>query len=200
MAEATGLIQPPGDAILRAACRHVATTPDLPEGYRISVNVSPRQLEMPGYVERLESTLWQNDARPERLELEITEEAFVRRESALIECLEQVHGLGVTLAIDDFGTGFASLQYLKRLPVDKLKIDRAFVLGIPEDRNNLTIVRTAHAPAEQFGLQAVAEGVETQAEADALREVGVTLAQGFLSHGRASSAGWRNNGGTGLPL
>lgn len=180
MAEATGLIQPLGDAVLRAACRHVATTPDLPEGYRVSVNVSPRQLEVPGYVERLESTLWQSGARPERLELEITEEAFVRRESALIECLERVRGLGVTVAIDDFGTGFASLQYLKRLPVDKLKIDRTFVHGIPEDRDNLTIVRTAHALAEQFGLQVVAEGVETQAEAEALREVGVTLAQGFL--------------------
>lgn len=180
MAEATGLIQPLGEAMLRAVARHLAATPDLPPGYRVSVNVSPRELERPDFVARLEAVLEATGARPEALELEVTEQAFVRRESAIIDALDRVRGLGVTVAIDDFGTGFASLQYLKRLPVDKLKIDRTFVHGIPEDRDNLTIVRTAHALAEQFGLLVVAEGVETGAEADALRQIGVTLAQGFL--------------------
>jgi len=180
MAEATGLIRPLGEAMLLAVCRHLAAARDLPPGYRISVNVSPRQLEMPSFVPGLEAMLAATGARPEALELEITEEAFVRREATLIACLDRVRGLGVSVAIDDFGTGFASLQYLKRLPVDKLKIDRTFVHGIPGDRDNLAIVRTAHALAVQFGLQVVAEGVETETEAQALRGIGVALAQGYL--------------------
>lgn len=180
VAEATGLIQPLGEAVLRAACRHVAAARQLPAGYRVSVNVSPRQLERSGFVARLEAVLRETGAAPQRLELEVTEQAFMRREDTLVASLERIRELGVTVAIDDFGTGFSSLQYLKRLPVDKLKIDRTFVHGIPEDRGNLAIVETAHALAARFGLAVVAEGVETEAEAAALRASGVTLAQGFL--------------------
>jgi len=120
---------------------------------------------------------------PELVCLEITESSFMEDPEHALATLRALHGLGVRLAIDDFGTGFSSLAYLKRLPVDELKIDRTFVMGMADDRDDRMIVRSTIELAHSLGLNVVAEGVETEACLDELRALGCDLAQGYLISG-----------------
>ena len=146
---------------------------------QVSINISTRDLVdegLPGLVGRL---LGQHRLPPALVCLEITESSFMQDPERALKTLRELDALGVEISIDDFGTGFSSLSYLKRLPVDELKIDRAFVMNMLDDADDFTIVRSTVELAHNLGLRVVAEGVETAAAMDALRAVGCDLAQGY---------------------
>jgi EAL domain-containing protein (putative c-di-GMP-specific phosphodiesterase class I) len=146
----------------------------------MTVNVSTRQLATPSLVGTIRAALTAADIEPTRLHLEITETALILDDDRSIKTLQALRDMGVTLAIDDFGTGYSSLTYLKRLPIDVLKIDRSFVDGLGTDPNDTSIVRMILSLASALDLTAIAEGVETQVQLDALREYGCELGQGYL--------------------
>ncbi|HEY5014065.1 MAG TPA: EAL domain-containing protein, partial [Acidimicrobiia bacterium] len=143
----------------------------------ITINVSPRQLLDDDLAERVESLMHRCTLDPGRVILEITEGALIKDPDAAAAKLLSLSRLGVRLAVDDFGTGYSSLAYLQQFPIDMLKIDRSFVNDMTRPGSSLAeaIVQIAHT----LGLVPIAEGVEAQAQADALRDLGCDLAQGF---------------------
>ncbi len=149
-------------------------------GKQIAINLSPRQFQGGNWAESLKNTIEANDLRPEQLCIEVTEGALVENFAMAAEQLAAVQALGVEVAVDDFGTGYSSLEYLKRLPIDYLKIDRSFVRDIETDADDRVIVETIIVLAHSLGLQVVAEGVETRAQADFLSERGCDELQGYL--------------------
>ena len=134
-------------------------------------------LELP---DRIAALLEETGVAPERLELEITESTILADPTRVRTILDRLNALGLSLAIDDFGTGYSSLAYLKRLPVRTIKIDRSFVMDMLESASDAAIVRSTVELGRNLGLRVVAEGVETEAAWDLLREQGCTLAQGYL--------------------
>ena len=187
MAEETGLILALGDQVLEKVCRQLSLWRQA--GFAIpciSVNLSVKQLENAGFPARVASLLVQYAVPPSCLELEVTESVIMAADDAF-GALEAIRQLGVGLSIDDFGTGYSSLAYLKRLPIQVLKIDRAFVLGIGASAGDEAIIRTIVAFAASLGLKTVAEGVEEQAQVDFLGKEGCTTIQGF-HYGRAVTA------------
>jgi diguanylate cyclase (GGDEF)-like protein/PAS domain S-box-containing protein len=181
VAEETGLILSIGDWVLREACRQMRQWLDQGLGLQqVAVNVSGKQVRHGDLVERVKQALADTGLPPEHLELEITESVIMSEVEGSISTLEQLHRLGISLSIDDFGTGFSSLSYLKRLPVDTIKIDRSFVDGIPDDPHDEAIVRAVLAMAESLGLRVVAEGVEHPAQESALAALQCDQAQGYL--------------------
>lgn len=184
LAEESGIIVPLGKWVLRETCRQVMHW--LHQGFdlpQVSVNLSVRQLERPGFVETLERILEETGMPPSRLKLEITESVVLAVKDAR-DLLERLRQLGVTLSLDDFGTGYSSLSYLKLLPVEQLKIDRSFVVGIGQNPDDEAIIRSVMALARSLDFEVVAEGVETEAQADFLKSVGCQRLQGWL-HGKA---------------
>jgi Amt family ammonium transporter len=143
------------------------------------VNLSPRQLQADGLVEQITEVLEASGLAPSNLVLEITEGAMMHDTEATIDKLGVLKALGVRLAVDDFGTGYSSLSYLQRFPIDILKIDRAFVSAIEPATSKASLVRTIVSLAQTLGLEAVAEGVETAAQAEILADLGCALAQGY---------------------
>lgn len=180
LAEESGLMVHLGRWVLRTACLDMRAW--AAEGLalpRVAVNLCGQQL-MHGDMEQVvKEVLEETGLAPAALELEITETFVMSHLSSGIESLRGLKALGVTLAIDDFGTGYSSLSYLKRLPLDRLKIDRSFVHDIPADRDDMAIAAAIIAMAHNLNLQVVAEGVETQAQLDFLREHGCDEVQGF---------------------
>ena len=180
IAEETGLIVPLGEWILETACHQAAAWHAAGHSQlSVAVNLSARQFQQANLVERLGTILARNRLVPSALELEITESAMLTRGKQSAELMDALKSLGVSLSIDDFGTGYSSLAYLKRLPVDKLKIDRSFVRDIPADTSDMEISATVIAMAKNLGLQVLAEGVETQAQLDFLRGKGCDYYQGY---------------------
>jgi diguanylate cyclase (GGDEF)-like protein/PAS domain S-box-containing protein len=179
-AEAGGLIDEIGNHVLLTACeeagRWTSAVGDA-KAPAISVNVSPRQLLDADLPERVESLVHRCGLDPKRLILEITEGALIKDPEAAAAKLQSLSRLGVRLAVDDFGTGYSSLAYLQQFPIDMLKIDRSFVNDMtrPESSLAAAIVQISHT----LGLVPIAEGVESQAQADALADLGCDLAQGF---------------------
>ena len=147
---------------------------------RVAVNVSAQQLRDPHFVEDVQNALASQEGLKPRLELEITESLLMEDIERNIERLKTMRDLGVTFAIDDFGTGYSSLNYLARLPMDSLKIDRSFVLGMTQKPEGRTIVSTIISLAHSLGLKVVAEGVETKDQLDLLRLLQCDEVQGFL--------------------
>jgi EAL domain-containing protein (putative c-di-GMP-specific phosphodiesterase class I) len=145
----------------------------------MAVNLSTRNLLLPGCSAHLKELIVRAQVDPAAVELEITETALMSEPDAALDTLRQVTADGTHLAVDDFGTGYSSLVYLRRLPLDTLKIDRAFVADMLRDRQSFAIVESTIHLAHNLGLTVVAEGVEDQATADALREAGCDQAQGF---------------------
>jgi EAL domain-containing protein (putative c-di-GMP-specific phosphodiesterase class I) len=143
------------------------------------VNLSARQFTQGDLIEDIRRTLTRTGLDPEALELEITESVLMDHSEAGISTLSEIRKLGVRLVLDDFGTGYSSLAYLKHLPLDTIKIDRTFVAGI-EDPADRSIVEAVVALAHGLGIGVVAEGIETEAQADKLRELGCDLGQGYL--------------------
>lgn len=179
LAEETGQIVALGDWILTEACRLASKIRDELPGVSVAINISPRQIRLPDLPERIARALAQHSLPASAIEIEITEGALVDDIKRASEVLQQIRELGVTVAIDDFGTGYSSLAYLKNLPVDVLKIDRAFVRGIPDDARDIAILGSIITLAKGLGLRTIAEGAETKEQADFLRSAGCDDVQGF---------------------
>lgn len=182
LAEETGLIVPMGRWVLATACAQLALWADQPgmDRMTISVNVSAYQFNQPEFVDEVLTVLHTSGANPERLKLELTESLLVDNVQAIIEKMFALKARGVGFSLDDFGTGYSSLAYLKRLPLEQLKIDQSFVRDLLIDPNDATIARTIVALAQSLGLGVIAEGVETLAQRDALASFGCHAYQGYF--------------------
>ncbi|HUJ01981.1 MAG TPA: EAL domain-containing protein [Usitatibacter sp.] len=179
-AEESGLIVPIGDWVLREALAQAKSWQSAGRPVMLSVNVSANQLARPSFVERLRALIAETDLDPGLLELEVTEGVIVEGAGEAREALDQIAALGVGIAIDDFGTGYSGLAYLKRLPIDTVKIDQSFVRDLTVDPDDAAIVTAIVAMASSLGVDVVAEGVETQAQLEALRRLECHRAQGYL--------------------
>ncbi len=180
-AEDSGLIVPIGEWVLREACAQARRWTDAGMGQIVvAVNLSMRQLRSPDLVGQVRAALEGNGLQPVRLELEITESMAMQGPERTQFTLRELSGLGVQLALDDFGTGHSALHYLKRFPVNVLKIDRSFVDGLPGDRHDAAIARAVVDLGRGLGLEVVAEGVRLPAQRDFLLGIGCRLCQGEL--------------------
>jgi EAL domain-containing protein (putative c-di-GMP-specific phosphodiesterase class I) len=193
LAEETGLIQPLGAWVIGEACAHIRAwdRDGVAFGGRLAVNVSAWQLNHPHFAAQLEAQVHAAGIAPSRLTLELTESALLRDFDSALETLNQLSRAGFRLALDDFGTGYSSLSYLQRLPLDVLKVDRAFVSELsPNMANPLAsfIIDVAH----RLGIAAVAEGVETVPQRLALERLGCDGLQGFLICRPVDEAGFRH--------
>ncbi|MCW2274354.1 EAL domain-containing protein [Rhodoblastus acidophilus] len=181
LAEKTGLIVPLGEFVLREACARMKVWRDAGAAIEsISVNFSPVQLSRANIAERVAAILAETGLPPHCLEIEITETALAEPGEELEARLRALKNLGVRLAIDDFGAGHSSLFYLRRFPLDKLKLDRGFVQDIPRDPVSMEIAVAIIRLANSLKVTALAEGVETREQADFLAASGCSLAQGYL--------------------
>ncbi len=188
LAEESGFIITIGNWVMQEAVRQAATWQRSGRPLVVSVNVSALQFQQPDFVERVAACIADAELHPALLELELTESILVQDANEALARLHALAGLGVSLAIDDFGTGYSSLAYLKKFPISKLKIDRTFVMGLPEDESDRAIVGATVAMARALKLSVVAEGVETQAQCDYLRELQCASYQGFLCSAGLPSA------------
>ncbi len=181
VAEQTGLITALGEWVLRTACAQAQRWSGRGgEALHVAVNISGRQLLQKGFVATVEKALRDTGLPPGMLELEITESTLMEYAKDTLELLRSLRDLGVRLSIDDFGTGYSSLAYLKRFPVNAIKIDRAFVRDIPGDADDMAIASVIISLAHSLRLEVVAEGVETEAQRQFMREHGCELMQGYL--------------------
>ena len=182
LAEDSGLILPLGLWVLRKACKQLvdwACSPNM-ERLTIAVNVSPRQFHQEDFAEQVLTVIKETGANPHRLKLELTESLLVDDIEGVIAKMTALKKLGVGFSLDDFGTGYSSLAYLKRLPLDQLKIDQGFVRDILTDSNDAAIAKMVIVLAESLGLVVIAEGVETEAQRDFLASQGCHAYQGYL--------------------
>jgi diguanylate cyclase (GGDEF)-like protein len=185
LAEEAGLIGKIGEWVLQTALEEAAHWPD---HVRVAVNLSPLQFNDPNTVTRIAEFLKKTGVRAERLELEITEGVFLAEGDTTDDTFAKLKDLGVRLALDDFGTGYSSLGYLKKAPFDKIKIDQSFVRGASSSTNrNAAIIRAIVTLAETLGMDTCAEGVETHDDLQLIRELGVSMVQGYI-FGRPSPA------------
>jgi diguanylate cyclase (GGDEF)-like protein/PAS domain S-box-containing protein len=181
LAEETGLIEELGAWVLEQACATLARWLQQWPQMVLAVNLSPRELRRPTCVARISECLKRHRIPAAALELEITEGVLLEDVEQCISNMQALKTLGVRFAIDDFGTGYSSLTYLKRLPLDRLKIDRSFTWDMEdEDGSGLMLVQTILVIARNLGLECIAEGIETQGQLDCLREHGCSLGQGFF--------------------
>ena len=189
---------PSGQWVLRAACAQARAWQDagLPE-VRLAVNLSARQFQQQDLVRSVFFAVRDAGLPPRRLELEITESAAMQNVDRTIGMLHGLRDMGVRISMDDFGTGHSSLSYLKRFPIDAVKIDQSFVRDMTSDPSDAAIVKAIVAMAHSLGLNVVAEGVETLAQADFLRRTGCDEMQGFLR--RPAAAGRRDHGSPARP-
>ncbi|MCF6178462.1 MAG: EAL domain-containing protein [Geopsychrobacter sp.] len=180
VAEATGLILPIGLWVLEMSCRQIKTWTDkgLSIGH-LAVNVSPRQFRQPGFIHQVYQVIAQTEADPQQLGLELTEGMVIDNIADTIEKMQALKRMGIELSIDDFGTGYSSLAYLKRLPLDIIKIDQSFVRDIQTDESDAAIVETIIVMAHHLNLNVIAEGVETDFEFDFLNQRDCLIYQGY---------------------
>ena len=182
LAEESGLIVPIGLWVLKIACtqlkqwQHHELTRDL----TLAVNVSAKQFRQPDFVTQVQRVLLDSGAKPSRLKLELTESTVLENVEDTISKMREIKTLGVSFSMDDFGTGYSSLQYLKRLPLNQIKIDQSFVRDIATDPNDAAIVQTIIAMTEALGLDVIAEGVETEAQLEFIELRGCHAFQGYL--------------------
>lgn len=180
-AERTGQIIPLGTWVIRTACANASRLGDHSGGPRtMSINVSARQLRDPGLVATLREAMLESKCAPSTIVIEVTESILLHDLNSVAESLEAIKALDVGLDLDDFGTGYSSLQYLRNLPIDRLKVDQGFVAGLGVSSADTAIVASTIALAHALGLKAIAEGVETNEQLAVLREMGCDFAQGYL--------------------
>ncbi len=182
LAEETGLIIPMGEWVLKAGCemlrRHAAPlAPDYIPA--LAINVSPYQFRHADFVTQVRDIIQQSGIEAARLELELTENILLEDSDGVADKMRELKGEGVRFSLDDFGTGYSSLAYLRKLPLDRLKIDQSFVSHIPDEDGSMAIVDTIISMTDHLGLDVIAEGVETEAQLDALRDMGCEQYQGF---------------------
>jgi EAL domain-containing protein (putative c-di-GMP-specific phosphodiesterase class I) len=179
-AERTGIIDSLGEWILGRVCRDVAGWGAAGLFPHVGINVSPRQLRRAGFAERVTEIVAANAVRPDRIILEVTESAWSVDATRSVPALHRLRDAGFGLAIDDFGAGYSSLSRLRELPVQVIKVDRAFLRGVPEDPRANAVVAAILQLAEAYGIDVVAEGIETAAQLEFLVARGCLLGQGFL--------------------
>lgn len=184
LAEETGLIRQLGEWVLNRAC---ADAVRWPEPIRVAVNVSVLQFRAGDLAEKVRRALRESGLPPSRLEIEVTESLFMDKSEATVAVLQELRTLGVRIALDDFGTGYSSLSYLRQLPLDKLKIDRAFVADLTTSPEAVSILEAITQLANKLGMATVVEGIETREQAKIVSELGCTQMQGFL-FGRPDTA------------
>lgn len=180
VAEESDLINQLGRWVLEQACAQARAFLDRQVSVVMAVNVSARQIRASDFVAHVLQVLEQTGLPPAQLELEITETALLEDRETYSQALRQLQEIGVSIALDDFGSGFSSLNYLRNLPVDRLKIDQVFIQEIPHNEESKTITTTIVKLAHELHMQVVAEGVETWEQLRFLREIGCDYAQGFL--------------------
>jgi len=181
LAEETGLIAPLGRWVLRSACEQLATWKNQPafSDLVLAVNVSAAQFLDPDFTQEVLDLLAATGAPAQRLKLELTESLLVQNADAVIATMSALQARGIAFSLDDFGTGYSSLAYLKRLPLQQLKIDQGFVRDLETDGNDAAIARSVAALAQGLGLAVIAEGVETAGQRDLLAAMGCTTYQGY---------------------
>lgn len=182
LAEQMGLIKSLGNWVLEAACEtlvHWATLPALSH-LMLSINVSPKQFQMPDFVESVMACLQRSGARPDRLKLELTEGMLIHDLRDVNTKMASLKAQGIGLSLDDFGTGYSSLNYLRRLSLNELKIDQTFVQNVLTNENDAAITRTIVTLGQSLGLEVLAEGVETLAQKEFLISIGCHAFQGYL--------------------
>jgi diguanylate cyclase (GGDEF)-like protein/PAS domain S-box-containing protein len=177
LAEETGLIVPLGDWVLRRACMDAA---QWSQDVGVAVNLSPVQFKNLNLVASVKDALKDSGLPAHRLELEITESVLLQNSEATLSVLHELRGFGVRISLDDFGTGYSSLSYLRSFPFDKIKIDRSFITELATREDSMAIVRAVTGLGKSLGIVTTAEGVETDAQFDLLRQEGCTQAQGYL--------------------
>ncbi|MDP1870507.1 MAG: EAL domain-containing protein [Gallionella sp.] len=182
LAEENGLILPVGEWVLKTACDQLKLWQDnvLTRELTLAVNVSSKQFRQAGFVELVKSMLQSSGANPSLLKLELTESLLLENVDEIIAKMNELKLMGIHFSIDDFGTGYSSLQYIKRLPLDQLKIDQSFVRDIMDDTNDAAIVQTIIAMSNALGLNVIAEGVETREQRAFLDSHGCHTFQGYL--------------------
>ncbi|WP_435785714.1 EAL domain-containing protein [Cellvibrio sp.] len=182
VAEQTGLIISIGKQVIRQACEQLHAWSQKPGFAHLSVavNVSPIQFNQSHFVEDVLHIVGENNINPKLLKLELTESSLLKNVDQSIEKMQQLQNAGIGFSMDDFGIGYSSLSYLKRLPLDQLKIDQTFVRDIAIDPNDAIITRTIIAMAQNMNLQVIAEGVETEAQKNFLEQNGCSMFQGYF--------------------
>jgi len=176
IAEETGLIVPIGEWVLQEACKTAASWPT---NARVAVNLSPVQFKNHRLFETVQAALFDAGLAATRLELEITESLLLAESEPTLKTLHQLRALGVRISMDDFGTGYSSLSYLRSFPFDKIKIDRSFMADLDSKGDSLAIIRAVIGLGHSLGMSTTAEGVETEAQLNAVREQGCNEVQGF---------------------
>jgi diguanylate cyclase (GGDEF)-like protein/PAS domain S-box-containing protein len=182
LAEETGLILPLGKWVLEAACAQIAAWSGRRQTARlsISVNISARQFRQPDFVQQVLATIERTGASPTNLWLELTESILVENIEEVVEKMQELKTHGLRFSLDDFGTGYSSLAYLKRLPLNQLKIDRSFIRDILSDESSAAIAQTIISLSRSMGLPVIAEGVETEGQRELLARLGCHAFQGYL--------------------
>lgn len=182
VAEETGLILPIGRWVLATACARLKAWSDDPRtrDLQLAVNISPREFRQADFVEQIRGVLADSGANPARLKLELTESLVLDNVEDTIRKMQAIRAMGIAFSLDDFGTGYSSLSYLTRLPLSQLKIDRAFVLNLPDNISDCIVTQTIIAMAAGLGLNVIAEGVETKAQREFLGRHGCHAYQGYL--------------------
>jgi EAL domain-containing protein (putative c-di-GMP-specific phosphodiesterase class I) len=189
VAETTGLIGRIGALVREQACAILAATPEavLP---RLSVNVSPRELHRPDFVRSLCQQIRDSGVAPGRLVLEITENSLIERPEEIVVKMAALRAFGLNLSIDDFGTGYSSLAYLNRLPIQEMKLEQRLIGDLPDQRRGVGLVEAMLTMARRLGFGIVADGVETEAQAQFLRIAGCPTLQGYLFDRPEPPAAW----------
>lgn len=190
IAEDSGLIIPLGQWVVEKACDILSDWESDPEkdNWTLAVNISPRQFRHSGFVEHVEQVVGRAGIDASRLKFEVTENLLIDNLEQVAEKMNTLQALGIRFSLDDFGTGYASLSYLKLLPIHQLKIDQSFVRELGQNQNDEAIIKTILALGQSLELNVIAEGVETQQQAERLTELGCNQFQGYL-YGRPVPSG-----------
>jgi len=180
LAEDCGLIVPIGEKLVRTAARQLKAWKDEGlENQNVSINIAPRQFRDMDVLALFKEVIHENALEPSNFTIEITESALIDNVGEVEKVLNVLSGMGVTIALDDFGTGFASLAYLKDFPVDIVKIDRIFIAGTPDSREDTAIVEAIAGLTRGLKLRLLAEGIENDRQLQMLKGLGCQLAQGY---------------------
>ncbi|MCF8037056.1 MAG: EAL domain-containing protein [Desulfobacteraceae bacterium] len=178
--ENTGLIAPVGRWVIHQACRQAQEWKKKGLDIKISVNVSAQQFDDDRLISSIRESLRHTGLQGSSLEVELTETVLMQHVSQAAVVLESLSSRGITVALDDFGKGYSSLSYLQHLALDIIKLDKQFVLGLPESKDDMVLVQTIVTMAHNLGKKVLAEGVEREDQVLALQEMGCDYAQGFL--------------------